>query len=185
MATIHETTRLGRLLDSVASGRIALESSHPGWNAEATARLLESLAARLPIGMIAIAESFDRQSVADGRRRLHALLAATATTAAAAEPRFDLDLESDEAHVRIRPTGNSQDGRWFPIESLRATEAFHQALNAARRGTDAERAEQRETRAHTFAKTFHEYQVPVIRVIECDEATAERVRAGLNAHRER
>ena len=185
MAPIHETTRLSRLLDSVASGKIALESSRPGWNAEATARLLESIAAGLPIGMIAIAESFDRQWVADGRRRLHALLAATATTAAAAEPRFDLDLESHDARVRIRPTGEGRDGRWFPVESLRATEAFHQARNAARRGTDAESAEQRDTRAHTFAKTFHEYPVPVIRVIECDEATAERVRAGLNAHRER
>ena len=102
MAPIHETTQLGRLPDSVASGRIGLKSSHPGWNAEATARSLESLTAGLPIGMIAIAESFNRQWVADGRRRLQALLAATATTAAAAEPRFDLDLESHEAHVRIR-----------------------------------------------------------------------------------
>ena len=58
MVPMHETTRLGRLLDSVASGKIALESSHPGWNAEATARLLQSIAAGLPIGMIAIADSF-------------------------------------------------------------------------------------------------------------------------------
>ena len=74
-----------------------------------------------------------------------------------AETRFDLDLDNEEAHVRVRPEGGIKDRRWVPVEALRATQAFHESITAVGDGPDAEHADRRDRRAREFANTFHEY----------------------------
>ena len=194
MVTMHETTRLGRLLDSLTPDTVDLDTNAPGWSEQACAKLLESIITGAPIGMITIADAPQGRWIADGRRRLQVLVTASAAAPDESHPRFDIDLDSPETRIRSRSacglprnrpvsTAETGSGRWLPVEALRCTERFHQALKTTTRGTSREVAERRVARAHELATRFHEYGVPITRLIECDETAAARVRATLNQHR--
>ena len=55
MVTMHETTRLGELLDSLTTRIVELDTNAPKWSDEACGKLLESIITGAPIGMITIA----------------------------------------------------------------------------------------------------------------------------------
>ena len=194
MVTMHETTRLGPLLDSLTADTVDLDTNAPGWCDETCAKLLESIITGTPIGMITIAVWPQGRCIADGRRRLQVLVTASAATPDRRHPRFDVDLDSRETQIRSRSTGalprntpestvETGSGRWFPVEALRCTEQFHEALKTTTRGTNRKVAERRVARAHELATRFHEYGVPITRLIDCDEAATARIRATLNQHR--
>ena len=192
--TTHETTRLGQLLDSLTAGTIDLDTNTREWSDEACAKLLESIITGTPIGMITIAAGPQGRWIADGRRRLEVLLTASAATPDREPSRFDVDLDSRQTQVRSRSAGTlppdtsvstvgTDSERWFPVEALRWTKQFHDALKTTTRGTNREMGERRVARAHEVATKFHEYEVPITRLVDCDEATAARVRATLNQDR--
>ena len=194
MVTMQETTRLGQLLDSLTAAAVDLDTNAPEWCDDTYAKLLESIITGAPIGMITIAVGRHGRWIADGRRRLQVLLTASGATSDAEHARFDVDLDSRETRVRSRSAGalprnaavstvETDSGRWFPVEVLRCTEQFHEALKTTTRGTNREVGERRVANAHEVATRFHEYGVPITRLIDCDEAAAARIRATLNQHR--
>ena len=194
MVTMHETTRLGELLDSLTTRIVELDTNAPKWSDEACGKLLESIITGAPIGMITIAVGPHGRWIADGRRRLQVLLAASTETPDERQPRLVVDLDSREARVRSQSAGavpesasvstfGTGSGRWLPVEVLRYTEQFRKALKTARRGTDREGAERRVARAHEVATRFHEYGVPITRLVDYDETATARVRVTLNQHR--
>ena len=143
------------------------------------------------MGMITIAVGRQVRSIADGRQRLQVLLTASSSTPDREQARFDVDLDTRKTRVRSRPAGalprNATTGtdseRWFPVEALRWTKQFHEALKSTTRGTNREMSERRVARAHEIATRFHEYEIPITRLVDCDEADAARARAALNQHR--
>ena len=194
MVTMHETTRLGDLLDSLTADTVDLNTNARQWSDETGAKLLESIITGTPIGMVTIAAGPQGRWIADGRRRLQVLLTASAATPDREPSRFDVDLDSRQTRVRSRSAGalpltpsvstvGTDSERWFPVEALRCTKQFHEALKTTTRGTNREMGERRVARAHEIATRFHEYEVPITRLVDCDEATATRVRATLNQHR--
>ena len=92
MVTMHETTRLGDLLDSLTADTVDLNTSARQWSDETGAMLLESIITGTPIGMITLAAGPQGRWIADGRRRLQVLLTASAATPDREPSRFDVDL---------------------------------------------------------------------------------------------